>query len=270
MLIEMTLRGVLLAGKWRTEGELNSMSTEDQRNTLIVELSQHTNQPGGYFQGFDNDTLVGKGAVVVFLRESGIRDVNTLKTMSDDDQRNTLIVVNHSRTGKSGAELQGLSNQDLVRIGLGEPIGSRAPNAFAQEILDAHNRYRAEVGVPPLQWSDSLAADAQPWANYLTSLGGIQLIHSNTPGQGESLFGGSPPGAFGLTRMVDDWGSEKSSFVAGPFTNVGFDGGVIGHYTQMIWRSTTHVGCAIANNGQDEFLVCRYSPQGNVIGQQVP
>lgn len=154
--------------------------------------------------------------------------------------------------------------------GQGGQGGQGGQNAFAQEILAAHNRYRAEVGVPPLQWSDQLAADAQPWANYLTTLGGIQLIHSNAPGQGECLFGGSPPGAFGLTRMVDDWGSEKQSFAPGPFTNVGFDGGVIGHYTQMIWRDTTHVGCAIANNGQEEFLVCRYSPQGNIIGQYVP
>jgi hypothetical protein len=145
-----------------------------------------------------------------------------------------------------------------------------APNAFAQELLDAHNRYRAEVGAPPLQWSNQLAVDAQPWANYLTSLGGIQLPHSNTPGQGESLFGGSPPGAFGLTRMVDDWGSEKQSFAPGPFTGAGFDGGMIGHYTQMIWRSTTHVGCAVANDGVNEFLVCRYNPPGNVIGQYVP
>ena len=30
--------------------------------------------------------------------------------------------------------------------------------------------------------------------------------------------------------------------------DVGFDGGVVGHYTQMIWRDTTEVGCAIASD----------------------
>lgn len=49
--IEMTLRGVLLAGKWRTEEELNQILTENKRNTLIVELSHHTNQPPEYSKG---------------------------------------------------------------------------------------------------------------------------------------------------------------------------------------------------------------------------
>jgi phospholipase C len=48
--IEMTPRGILLAGKWRTQDELNKMSAGDIRNTLIVELSKHTNQPVGIFR----------------------------------------------------------------------------------------------------------------------------------------------------------------------------------------------------------------------------
>src|SRR6266446_9917133 len=48
--IEMTTPGeILLAGKWRTEAELNkTKDPEGERNTLIVEMSGHTNQPGGY------------------------------------------------------------------------------------------------------------------------------------------------------------------------------------------------------------------------------
>ena len=40
-----------------------------------------------------------------------------------------------------------------------------------------------------------------------------------------------------------------------------------GHYTQVVWRNTREVGCAVARNGSDDFLVCRYWPSGNWMGQ---
>lgn len=115
----MTLvRGVLLAGKFRSHHELNTMSADDQRNTLIVVLSGLSNQGVGHYQAFDDATLAGKGAVLAFLREAGIRRDDELRRMSDDDQRNTLIVEIGAQTGM-GRELQGRDNLDLVRIGLG-------------------------------------------------------------------------------------------------------------------------------------------------------
>ena len=116
------IRGVLLAGRFRTQRELNTMSHDDMRNTLIVELANRSNQAD--FQRFDNDTLAGMGAVLVFLREAKIRDDRTLKTMTADDQRNTLIVEIGSQTGL-GAQLQGFSNMDLVLIGLGSDLATK-------------------------------------------------------------------------------------------------------------------------------------------------
>lgn len=110
------IRGVLLAGKFRTQHELNQMSSEDQRNTLIVELTNHSNQSN--YQSFDNFTLAGMGAVMVFLRETGIRDDAGLQAMSADDQRNTAIVELDAQT-KLGSRLQGLKNLDLVRLAFG-------------------------------------------------------------------------------------------------------------------------------------------------------
>ena len=130
--IEMTLRGVLLAGKWRTEDSLNHMTTDDKRNTLIVELVNHTNQSIGYFQGFDDDALIGKGVVVVFLKEAEIRDEKALKNMSDDDQRNTLIVENNTHTDKPISELQGMNNQELVQVGLEWFAKSRTVEAILE------------------------------------------------------------------------------------------------------------------------------------------
>src|SRR2546428_552288 len=115
------IRGVMLAGKFRKHHELNSMSHEDQRNTLIVELSGRTNQSVPHFQSLDDATLAGTGAVLVFLRDARIRDDAALKTMSADNQRNTLIVEIDGQT-HLGSRLQSLSNMDLVLLGLGADV----------------------------------------------------------------------------------------------------------------------------------------------------
>src|SRR6185503_15134008 len=54
-------------------------------------------------------------------------------------------------------------------------------------ILDLHNRARAEVGVPPLTWSDTLAASAQSWAEHLATIN--EMVHSSGQPYGENLAG---------------------------------------------------------------------------------
>jgi hypothetical protein len=113
------------------------MSSEDQRNTLIVEMAGRTNQSVAHFQAIDDFTLAGAGAVYVFLREARIRTEQELKAISDDDQRNTLIVEIGAQTGL-GSQLQGLSNMDLVLLGLG--VNVFVPN-------EVHGTSRAGDGV---------------------------------------------------------------------------------------------------------------------------
>jgi hypothetical protein len=135
-----------------------------------------------------------------------------------------------------------------------------------QLILTEHNKYRAEVGAPPLTWSEKLAAGAQRWADTIALLG--QMKHSGTSGVGENLafWRGSNPS---LNTMIGMWEQEKQLFQPGRFPNVSRDGNwlSVSHYTQMVWRDTTQVGCGIGNNGKTDFLVCWYSPQGNYIGR---
>ncbi len=138
------------------------------------------------------------------------------------------------------------------------------------EILAAHNSYRKEVGVRPLTWSDDLASHAQEWADYLASLGGEELPHSENTDEGENLWMGTQ-GSFTNTQMVDSWGEEKENFVEGTFPNVSSTGNSddVSHYTQVVWRNTKEVGCAIASAGGNDILVCRYSPPGNFEGEAV-
>jgi hypothetical protein len=109
------VRGVLLVGKFRTQQGLIGMSAEDQRNTLITELGGRTKDTGGFYQGLNNNDLAGAGALLVWLRETGSRTDQQVKTMSADDMRNTVIVEVEALTGFSGNSLQALSNMDIIR-----------------------------------------------------------------------------------------------------------------------------------------------------------
>lgn len=113
------IRGVLLAGRFRSFEQLNDMSHEDQRNTLIVELTGRTNQSVGYYQGLDDTALEGAGAALAFLRTINARTDEQLMTISDDDQRNLLIIAIGNQTGISVSQLQGMTSTALVELGLG-------------------------------------------------------------------------------------------------------------------------------------------------------
>ena len=54
------IRGVLLAGEFRSQRDLNTMSHDDQRNTLIVVIVGRTKQTN--LQSFSDSDLASMGA----------------------------------------------------------------------------------------------------------------------------------------------------------------------------------------------------------------
>lgn len=126
---------MLLLGGLRTQHELNAMTYEDMRNTLIVEMTKHSNQPTPWYQGQDDATLAGMGAAMVLLRHTGIRDDPALRQMSADDHRNTLIVELDAQTGQ-GRAVQAFPTLDLVLIALGSDraIRGQVPGAVSSWI----------------------------------------------------------------------------------------------------------------------------------------
>jgi pathogenesis-related protein 1 len=130
---------------------------------------------------------------------------------------------------------------------------------WAEEMLQAHNSVRASLKLPPLVWSDKIAAVAQEWAETLLSRG--QFVHRPNSSHGENLFeiegGRALPG-----RVVDDWAAEARDYDYRRNTCAG----VCGHYTQLVWRSTRQLGCGVAHDARREIWVCNYDPPGNAIG----
>jgi hypothetical protein len=151
-----------------------------------------------------------------------------------------------------------------------------SPGSFdylSLRLLDLHNQARAEVGAPPLAWDPQLAAAAASYGPALARIG--RLVHSprdSRPGQRENL-------AMAWTettspeQLVGLWTEERKLFFPGVFPAVSRTGywKDIAHYTQMVWKGTTHVGCAMHRAGSGwTYLICRYSPPGNVDGKVVP
>lgn len=144
-------------------------------------------------------------------------------------------------------------------------------NVTAARLLAAHNRERARLGVAPLQWDPALAASAASYGPTLARLGGLR--HSDRAirhGQLENLWMGTR-GAFSPEQMVGNWIAERAYYRPGmPFPYVSRTGNWadVAHYTQVVWSGTTHVGCAIFPSAHWDYLICRYSPPGNVDGRR--
>uniref|UniRef100_A0A0D3F538 non-specific serine/threonine protein kinase n=1 Tax=Oryza barthii TaxID=65489 RepID=A0A0D3F538_9ORYZ len=144
----------------------------------------------------------------------------------------------------------------------------------AQPFLDLQNRARADVGVAPLTWDDTVAAYARRYA--ATRKGDCNLQHSGGP-YGESIFWGSAGANWTAANAVASWASEKQFYNCSDGSCAGDQGWhsekqfyKCGHYTQMVWAKTTKVGCAAVNCDADRgtFIICDYDPPGNVLGVQ--
>jgi hypothetical protein len=148
---------------------------------------------------------------------------------------------------------------------------SMLPSQFPGRVLAVHNMVRAQVGSAGLVWDNALGTAAARYALQLAMTNVFQ--HSDRkarPGTGENLWMGTR-GSYSVETMVGHWASERRLFVPGTFPNNSRSGNWedIGHYTQMIWPTTTRVGCALASNATRDYLVCRYSPAGNIDGHVV-
>ena len=151
-----------------------------------------------------------------------------------------------------------------------------AAPAGARETLAAHNQVRSNANPRPsvalrkLQWSPALAEIAQAHANQ------CRYQHSRRPGVGENIYSHTgDTSEYAMRHAVESWAKEGKSY--------DYDSGrcsakTCGHYTQIVWRASTEVGCAVAVCDRNSpfgarfphwtMVVCNYSPAGNVIGRR--
>ncbi|CAN6876480.1 unnamed protein product [Brassica oleracea] len=135
-------------------------------------------------------------------------------------------------------------------------------NRASIEFLYAHNLVRARVGEPPLEWDGRLAAYARAWARQ--RVGDCRLVHSNGP-FGENIFWAGQNN-WRPIDVVKVWADENKFYDVNG--NTCEPGQMCGHYTQIVWRDSTKVGCArvdCSNGGL--YAICVYNPPGNFEGE---
>jgi hypothetical protein len=170
--------------------------------------------------------------------------------------------------------------------GSGMPTDGRPTTGPLACIVEQHNAVRAMVKdtatpLPPVTWSADLAKYAQEW----TDMTCMSPMHRSNPMMngkplGENLFaaqGGMVPDAG--KQAVDGWAAEVACYTFGKFmtgdkcdmsctTKMHSDG--CGHYTQVVWRGSTQIGCGVTQCGSgfqtQTEVICNYAPAGNYVG----
>lgn len=148
------------------------------------------------------------------------------------------------------------------------PSADELPD-YARRFVEAHAAVRASVDPPaspplaPLAWDPQLAAVAQAWAATCPS------GHSEDDRYGENMFWSSST-SDPAQSAVRAWSSEAANYDYRTTRCArGREAGWFhcGHYTQMVWRDTTRVGCGFRTDCPGSFpivVVCEYDPPGNM------
>jgi pathogenesis-related protein 1 len=161
----------------------------------------------------------------------------------------------------------------------GSSESGSGPSADWLAWLTPMNAARAMVGDGPLHWDPIAAQVALTYAsqcNYAHNpdAGAEYVALGGTGGLGENIAAGAPSQT--VASAVSSWLAEQVNYDHA--SNQCAAGKVCGHYTQIVWSTTTGVGCAATScttnspfgtfaNGLWDFEVCDFSPPGNVNGE---
>jgi len=186
----------------------------------------------------------------------------------------------------------------------GDPLSEEAKT----EILEAHNKLRRKVSngkqegmpaatkaIPDLEWDDDLAKLAQRWMDQCIykhdtarKTCKFDMVGQNIAQATSWSSDGAQPSSAApwKSKAIDPWYSEVKYYVKYGLDPKKFQDGKharggaglpqgeeVGHFTQVIWAKTTHVGCGYVyyKVGEDWTvnMACNYGPGGNMDGEAI-
>ncbi|OQV01226.1 hypothetical protein CLAIMM_06618 [Cladophialophora immunda] len=167
---------------------------------------------------------------------------------------------------------------------IANPVGASAPHGlplqkravpppptdttFINTVLTRINAYRALHSAPAVSWGATLAQAAKTAATRCSP------VHTPNNPYGENIYNfwltpktTVPNFGLLLKKGIDWWYSE-----VGTYFSWAVDHSPQYHFTQLVWKGTTKVGCSWSANqcataNGDYYLVCEFQPKGNIAGQ---
>lgn len=150
---------------------------------------------------------------------------------------------------------------------------------MADDFVCAHNEVRQNAQptpspqLPDMTWDPELARIAQNYAETCTWEHNSHCSDTYPGYVGENLYMTTWPNST-PEDAVQSWADEAQYY--DHTTNTCQNGQVCGHYTQVVWRDSTKIGCAkvfcssVANSNftNADLYVCNYAPGGNIIGEK--
>jgi uncharacterized protein YkwD len=186
-----------------------------------------------------------------------------------------LFPANPSGTGNTGGSPTGAGGQTG---GTTNPLTQGQIDAF----VTAHNQARSgpldpppSPPLPPVSWDGILADAAYNYALRCEGSNGLLEHNENRSADYQALGGGGYVGEniYGTSARtvtpeaaVALWMSEASSY---DYNSGSF--GSAGHYTQIVWRASVRIGCAIVDCPALTYhntVICDYAPGGNITGEK--
>jgi len=139
---------------------------------------------------------------------------------------------------------------------------------FRSECLNAHNEKRRKHYSSDLVYNNDLNEMAQKYAESIANREQMQHSSNTFKGEhkGENLFMAGGQVVNGRSP-VECWYQEIKDY---DFKNPKNKKGVVGHFTQLVWKDSQQLGVGFAKSRTgDCYVVANYFPAGNYMGEEM-
>lgn len=201
-----------------------------------------------------------------------MRESRSTRRLAERPRRASKVVLSAFTLALASVALGACGSDATSTTGDGAETSAEPTDPALAGVLSAHNEVRAAASPAPgkplgkLAWSTEDAAVAKAYAEKCT------FEHNRDRGdRGENLYAAT--GSSTISDVVKSWAAEAASYDYASNKC----SGTCGHYTQLVWGATTHVGCAVKDcttnspfggKGAWQIWVCDYSPPGNYVGEK--